>query len=152
MSKKLPALPREASFGWLVAVLGIDMASSLERRLKPIGLNLTVWPTLFALWEEDGITQTELAKRCRTANYTTTRGLDALEEKGLIKRHAHPTSRRTHLVYLTDAGRSLETQGTNEAYAANEEFLSALTDAEREDIKRLIKKIIASRDSANNHR
>lgn len=145
MPSKKTALRREDSFGWLVNVLAIDLASSLDKRLKAIGLNLAVWPTLFALWEEDGITQTELAKRCRTAHYTTTRGLDALEELGLIVRRAHPTSRRTHLVYLTEKGRSLEAQGANEAQSTNEEFLSPLTDAERETIIQLIKKIIASR-------
>jgi DNA-binding MarR family transcriptional regulator len=139
-----PNLPRHMSFGWLIAVLSADITDSLDKRLKKIGLHIGLWPTLFSLWEQEGLTQAELAKQCNTANYTTTRVLDALESKGLVERRAHVSNRRVHLVYLTEAGRQLEQQAIADAHSCNEEFLSALSVQEREQIMAIVFKIIAS--------
>jgi DNA-binding MarR family transcriptional regulator len=141
-----PKLLRHMSFGWLIAVLSADMTASLDERLKKIGLHIGLWPTLFALWEKEGITQAELAKQCTTANYTTTRVLDALESKGLVERRAHVSNRRVHLVYLTEEGRQLEQQAILQTKSCNEEFLSELSVQEREQIMAIVFKIIASRN------
>ncbi|MGY8871032.1 MAG: MarR family winged helix-turn-helix transcriptional regulator [Pseudomonadales bacterium] len=145
--KKEAQLPRDQSFGWLVAVLGGQMASSFDQKLKKVGLNLGLWPSLFALWEEEGLTQVELAARCNTANYTTTRVLDSLEALGLVERKKHPTSRRAYQIFLTDKGRELEVSATEIAKECNEEFLSPLSDCERKEIHVLIMKLITARDS-----
>ncbi|WP_293268677.1 MarR family transcriptional regulator [Neptunomonas sp.] len=145
--KKEAQLPRDQSFGWLVAVLGGQMASSLDEKLKKIGISLSLWPSLFALWEEEGLTQVELAARCNTANYTTTRVLDSLEALGLVERKKHPTSRRAYQIFLTDKGRELEAAGVQMATECNEDYLSALSEVERSQIHELIKKVISARDS-----
>ncbi len=136
-------LPRHTSFGWLIAVLASQLESDLDSRLREIGLNIGSWPTLFALWEEDGLTQTELTNRCHTAHYTTTRTLDALEKQGLVERRPHPTSRRSHLVCLTARGKKLETSATAMAQACNEDVLSALSAKERTQLNTLILKLLA---------
>lgn len=143
--KKGPKLPRVTSFGWLVAVLGSELAQSLDNKLRAKGLSLSLWPTLFALWEEDGLTQTELTIRCSTAHYTTTRVLDTLETKGLVERRPHPESRRAHLVYLTKEGKKIEEELTGEAIQTNEEFLAPLSADEQAHLKSLIFKIISER-------
>ena len=143
--KQQPALPRHSSFGWLIAVLSADLAEAFDSRLKEIELNLTLWPTLFALWEEDGLTQAELANRCNTAHYTTTRQLDSLEKMELVERRPHPTSRRAHLVYLTDKGRNIEKKATDRAKECNAEFLAHLSSEEQNQMNRLVLKIIAGR-------
>lgn len=136
---------RQSSLGWLVAVLGNDMSAALDERLKELDLKITMWPTLMMLWEEDGLTQSELSARCRTANYTTTRMLDALEKKNIIERKSHPTSRRAHLVYLTEFGKSLKTEGIKRAVETNEEFMSVLSTDEQETLLKLANKLIAAR-------
>lgn len=143
--KKTAQLPRHLSFGWLVAVLGGQMANALEEELKGLDLNITLWPTLFALWEEEGLSQAELATRCQTANYTTTRVIDALEKLELVERRKHPTSRRSYQIFLTPKGRELETPCATIATTVNDSFLSALTDDERQQMLTLISKIIASK-------
>lgn len=142
-----PKLPRHMSFGWLIAVLGADMAKSLDERLKKIGLHIGLWPTLFALWEEEGMTQVELSKRCNTANYTTTRVLDSLEAKGLVERRSHPTNKKVHLVFLTAEGRQLEAEAIAQANLCNEEFLADLSVQEREQISAIVLKILAARNT-----
>ena len=142
-----PKLLRHKSFGWLIAVLGADMADSFNTRLKKIGLHLGLWPTLFTLWEGDGLTQTQLSKQCNTANYTTTRVLDALESIGLVERRAHASNRKIHLVYLTKQGRQLEKQATDQAKICNAEFLSELSAQEREQMMAMVFKIVAKRNN-----
>jgi len=140
---------RQSSLGWLVAVLGNDMAAALDHRLKELDLRITMWPTLMMLWQEDGLTQTELSARCRTANYTTTRMLDVLEKKDIIERKAHPTSRRAHLVYLTDFGKSLKMEGISRAMEANKDFMSVLSKTEQDTLLKLMSKVVDGRQSSN---
>lgn len=130
----------------MIAVLSADLADTFDSYLKDIGLTLNHWPTLFALWEDDGLTQSELAARCNTAHYTTTRILDSLEKMELLERRPHPTSRRAHLVYLTDKGRNLEEEATAKAIKCNEEFLSALTANEQTQLISLVMKMLTQRD------
>ncbi len=76
---------------------------------RPLDLKTAQWPALLILWQEDGLTQTELATRCSIEHYTTTRILNTLETQGLITRKPQPTSRRAYLIYLIDLGASLKT-------------------------------------------
>jgi len=138
-------LERQESFGWLIAVLGQELASGLDSRLRSMGLDLTYWPTLFALWEEEGITQTELSQRCGTAKYTTTRVLDSLESLGLVERRLDPASRRSRLVYLTENGRAIEAEATQQARECNEEFLDYLSEEEGYHLISLVKKLISAK-------
>lgn len=131
--------------GWLIAVLGNEMAAALDARLKELGLKISMWPTLLMLWQEDGLTQTELSTRCRTAHYATTRTLDALEKKGLIERKQHPSSRRAHQVFLTEAGKALRHEGLKSAIETNEEFLSPLSENETQTLLKLLLKLVESR-------
>lgn len=136
---------KRGSLGWLIAVLSNDMATTLDERLKEIDLRITLWPTLIVLWQEDGLTQSELSSRCLTANYTTTRVLDALEKSGLIERRPHPTSRRSHLVYLTELGQSLRMEGIARGKATNKKFMAGLSESEQDTFLQLLNKMIDSR-------
>ena len=141
--KKQPELARRDSLGWLVAVLHSQMAAELDERLKGLELNLGLWPSLFVLWEKEGLTQSELATRCQTAHYTTTRVLDTLEKKGLVERRKHPSSRRAYQIFLTDAGRALEKPAVAEANACNEAFLASLPIEQQRQLRTLLLKVIA---------
>lgn len=121
------------------------MGNCLDSALKELGININQWPTLFALWEQDGLTQSELTSKCGTAHYTTTRILDSLEKLNLVERQPHPTSRRAHLVYLTEQGRKLETTAVTKAQSINSEFLDVLTAQEQEQLQALVWKLITTR-------
>jgi DNA-binding MarR family transcriptional regulator len=59
------------------------------------------------LWDEDGITQKELTSRLFKDQPTTTRMLDKLENKGIIRREDAADDRRAFLIYLTEEGREM---------------------------------------------
>ena len=119
-------LSRRDSLGWHVAVLARKMAAQLDSELKRYDLKISYWPTLFLLWEQEGLSQTELAQACMTEHYTTTRILDKLEILGLIERRTDPDSRRTFRIHLTEKGRALEKPLTDLARRVNDHYLSRL--------------------------
>ena len=63
---------------------------------------------LYALYNGDGITITELSKKCYLDNSTLTGVLDRLEKSGLVLRGEHPDDRRQLLIYLTDTAKAKE--------------------------------------------
>lgn len=134
------------SFGWKIAVLAESMSTSLDKELRQIGLSINQWPTLLVLWNEDGLTQSELTARSNTAHYTTTRLLDVLEKKGLVERCSHPTSRRAHLVYLTEKGRALTKEAVAKAALVNDKFFSGFTYKDQEQLELLVLRMIKAQN------
>ncbi|WP_018704082.1 MarR family winged helix-turn-helix transcriptional regulator [Anaeromusa acidaminophila] len=63
---------------------------------------------LYTLYNGDGITITELSKKCYLDNSTLTGVIDRLEKSGLVLRGEHPDDRRQLLIYLTDAAKAKE--------------------------------------------
>ncbi|MCZ4336564.1 MarR family winged helix-turn-helix transcriptional regulator [Shewanella colwelliana] len=129
------------SLGYLVSHLNIELQKALDERLKRYELDIKLWPVLFALWQEEGITQTELSKRCDVANYTMTRLLDQLQVQGLVTRHQEADNRRAFQIFLTDSGKALEQDLVREAERVNELFLANLTAEESVDFIRLLNKV-----------
>ncbi|QYJ84871.1 MarR family transcriptional regulator [Shewanella mesophila] len=129
------------SLGYLVSHLNIELQKAFDERLKRYELDIKLWPVLFALWQEEGITQTELSKRCDVANYTMTRLLDQLQVQGLITRHQEADNRRAFQIFLTDTAKALEQDLTREAEWINERFLANLTDEESITFIQLLNKI-----------
>ena len=129
------------SLGYLVSHLNIELQKALDERLKRYELDIKLWPVLFALWQEEGITQTELSKRCDVANYTMTRLLDQLQVQGYITRHQEADNRRAFKIFLTDSAKALEQDLICEAERVNEQFLANLSEFESQQFIYLLNKI-----------
>ena len=61
-------------------------------------------PMLFALWDRDGQTHTELAGRLHIQASTVTKMVQRMEKAGFIERRNDPDDQRVSRVYLTAAG------------------------------------------------
>ncbi|WP_064792051.1 MarR family winged helix-turn-helix transcriptional regulator [Shewanella woodyi] len=134
-------MKQSESLGYLVSHLNVDLQNALDQKLKRYQLDIKLWPVLFALWQEEGITQTELSKRCDVANYTMTRILDQLQTQGLVTRHQEADNRRAFQIFLTDSGKALEQDLIVEAERVNEHFLENLSMDERLAFVSLLNKI-----------
>ncbi|MCL1048839.1 MarR family winged helix-turn-helix transcriptional regulator [Shewanella abyssi] len=132
---------RFESLGYLVSHLNVDLQNALDQKLKRYDLDIKLWPVLFSLWQEEGVTQTELSKRCDVANYTMTRLLDQLQQQQLITRQQDVDNRRAFNIYLTNNGKALEQDLIREAERVNETFLDNLDFDERTTFLALINKI-----------
>ncbi len=78
--------------------------------LESLGLYRGQPPVLFALWQQEGLTHSELAERLHNTPATTTKMLQRMESAGFINRRADPTDQRVSRVYLTEAGRAVQAQ------------------------------------------
>lgn len=135
---------RQSSFGWLINVVANDAAKTFDTELKKHGLTLALWPTLMCLWEEEGVTQRDIAQKSKVENSTTTRTLDKLENLGLVERQPDPNSRRAFRIYLTNEGRALKETLVPIPMAINQKLLSSLEPEERDEIIRLLQKMVAA--------
>ncbi|WP_086933901.1 MarR family winged helix-turn-helix transcriptional regulator [Agarilytica rhodophyticola] len=75
--------------------------------LDPLGLTYTQFIVLMALWEEDNISISQLAKKASLSKATMTPLLKRLEQKQLIRRQVLTENERQKNIVLTDAGRDL---------------------------------------------
>lgn len=133
---------RQESFGWLVNVVANNAGKSFDNELKKHGLSIALWPTLMCLWEEEGITQRDIALKSKVESSTTTRTLDKLEKLDLVERHEDPNSRRSFRIYLTDKGRALKDVLLPVPVAVNEAVLSSLDEDEQKMLIKLLQKMV----------
>ncbi len=71
------------------------------------GLSIPEWRLVAVIAETGGITQAEIGQRTRMDKVTVSRAAIALVERGLLERRANASDRRSHLLMLSDAGRTL---------------------------------------------
>jgi len=133
---------RQESFGWLVNVVANNAGKSFDNELKKHGLSIALWPTLMCLWEEEGITQRDIALKSKVESSTTTRTLDKLVKLELVERHEDPNSRRSFRIYLTDKGRALKDVLLPIPVAVNEAVLSSLDEDEQKMLIKLLQKMV----------
>ena len=90
--------------GGLVRGLHRAFISKMQVGLAEYGLTLSQWRHLRTLWDEEGITQVELARRVGIERAASTNVLDNLEHRGLIRRSRDAEDRRKSNLYLTKEG------------------------------------------------
>jgi DNA-binding MarR family transcriptional regulator len=104
-SKKHPA-----EMDFLIANISHLHHLRAHQLLEGIGLYRGQPPVLFALWEKEGLTQTELAEQMKIAPATVTKMLQRMEKSGFIQRRPDAQDQRVTRVYLTETGRSVQSQ------------------------------------------
>ena len=87
-----------------VCRLHYSMARTL---LEEFGLFRGQPPLLFALWEKEGHTHSELAEHLHVQPATITKMVKRMERVGFVGRRQDVEDQRVSRVYLTDAGRSI---------------------------------------------
>jgi DNA-binding MarR family transcriptional regulator len=75
--------------------------------LEEFGLFRGQPPLLFALWEEEGRTHSELAEHLHVQPATITKMIKRMERTGFVERRQDTEDQRVSRVYLTDAGRDI---------------------------------------------
>jgi MarR family transcriptional regulator, organic hydroperoxide resistance regulator len=81
--------------------------SRARQLFKAIGLHRGQPLVLLALWEREGLTQTELAERLEITPATVTKMLQRMEKAGFIQRKPDAGDQRVSRVHLAPAGRAV---------------------------------------------
>jgi len=85
----------------------LAMTKLYKPLLEPLGLTYPQYLAMLALWENDGLTVSELGERLFLDSGTVTPLLKRLESADLVLRQRDAQDERRVLVWLTDAGRVL---------------------------------------------
>jgi MarR family transcriptional regulator, organic hydroperoxide resistance regulator len=97
---------------------------------------------LSVLWEQDGLTPGEIARRLGTATPTIVNTATRMEEAGLVVRRPDPADARLVRLHLTPHARSVR-EPVRQARAAVEQRATAtLTPAELDHLRSALTKII----------
>ncbi len=147
MNKRIKGV-RETSVGYLVNQMSSRMNAVMNTELKLLDLDIRYFANLMHLLIEDDLSQAELGQRVGEAQYTTSRMVDALEERGLVERRKDPNSRRAHRIALTKKGRNLTKQLPPIIRRVNRTVLERLDKDEQRELVRLLGKALGALDPA----
>ena len=105
--------------------------SLVSNALAEMGLHIGQERLLMELWQEDGLTQTELAERLCIEPPTLTKMLSRLEKTRLLEKRRDVEDKRICRIFLTDKGYSLQKPITDLWLDLEEIILANLSQEER---------------------
>lgn len=120
----------KAEFAFELGRITRRWRARLDERLKHMELTQARWFVLLQLSRAGSATQRELAELVGVEGPTLVRVLDALEERGLLGRHACGADRRVKHVRLTEAATPVIDEIRSIAGELREEALDGIPDAE----------------------
>lgn len=133
----------ETSIGNWTSQASKRLHRNLFRLFKNEGITVTPeqWIVLVNLWEQEGISQSELATALDRDNSSVTRILDTMTKNDLLERRAHETDRRAYCIHLTANGRALQTKLVALAMKNFEEALKDISEKDVQTTVNVLKKI-----------
>ncbi|QQT27095.1 MarR family transcriptional regulator [Sphingobacterium spiritivorum] len=123
------AIYTEDFFNFLTGKATTALTRRLQQNLKESGINITAeqWSILYNLWQEEGLTQQELANRTFRDKPSVTRLINNLEKLNLVIRVNDRGDRRSNLIYLTKSGRQIKHKGLEQASKTISEALTGVS-------------------------
>ena len=97
---------------------------------------------LYVLWQQDGITISQLSAKTSLANTTLTSMLDRMEGGGLIRREPSPRDRRALLICLTEKARGLQADYDRISQQMNQRYYQGFTEAEVRQLEGYLQRIL----------
>jgi DNA-binding MarR family transcriptional regulator len=132
------------NFGKYFGYLSRKGRSFITKELEKYGIGAGQTIFLITLYEKDGINQEQLAEELFMDKTTVARGLQKLEQNGIIRRVSAKNDKRSKLVFLTEKGRELESEVKNVLKTWDEKISHSLDDNEIENLQKILKKLYDS--------
>ncbi|MDH3674141.1 MAG: MarR family transcriptional regulator [Anaerolineae bacterium] len=139
MSTKPKPISKTISFS--IARVGTAHSYRAGKLLSDIGLYLGQEMVLQYLWQEDKLTQSQLAHKIGVQLQTIHKMIRRMEKAGLVTKHADEQDLRVSRVHLTPKGRELQTVTEDVWEQLEQETLADLTVEEKYILRRLLHKL-----------
>lgn len=117
-------------------------SAHLTERLKPYELTPMQFATLMRLLEYKSLSQNQLGRLVSMPPANIHSLIGRLKKRELVKTEQSPDDRRLLVVSLSTAGRTLARKLISLDLQSSEDALSPLTKAERENLTKILRKII----------
>ncbi|NIP17853.1 MAG: MarR family transcriptional regulator [Xanthomonadales bacterium] len=117
---------------------------------KQFSLSITEWRVVAMLGRFPGLTASEVMQRTAMDKVAVSRAVHHLLDKGLLVRTPHEEDRRRQLLHLAPGdGVALFNEVVPKALEYERQFVSSLSDAERERFSELLNKLQAAAERLN---
>jgi DNA-binding MarR family transcriptional regulator len=137
--------PLEPRISYVIARLERAVRAGITERVRPHGLTTLQYTTLSLLGARgQPLSNAQLARRAYMTPQSMLAVIDALEEKGLIRRDPHPNHRRVYPATVTPTGRRVLAACDAAVAAMEEEMLADLGVRERETLLASLKACVRS--------
>jgi DNA-binding MarR family transcriptional regulator len=136
--RRLPPAAPYRGLGFTLSTLGYAVAAGFAKRLAPLGLEPRDFALMRAIGDDEGASQQAIAERLGIPASRMVAFIDALEQRGLVERRAHPSDRRARALYLTAAGGALLAEAFEAAVAFEQSLGADLGPNERERLLALL--------------
>jgi DNA-binding MarR family transcriptional regulator len=114
------------------------MTRTFAARIAAHGIGMGIFQFLRILWEDNGLTQVELADRARMRGASAAGALHELERRGFVRRVPDRHDRRKVRVLLTAKGRKLYDLVMPDIDVTNRIMLDGFTAAEQKLLKQML--------------
>lgn len=131
----------EGFIGYSVRRASLAIIDNFIQRMAPLELRPVGFTLMALVSANPGITSSQLCSLLGIQSSNLVALVKQLLDRGLIERRPHPKDGRAMGLHLTAAGRTLLKKASAVAHDADLEATGRLTDAERQTLVRLLKKI-----------
>jgi MarR family transcriptional regulator, organic hydroperoxide resistance regulator len=152
-SAEIIALPdAQHSLGYRIRYTYRAFVKSLAEELASLQITTMQWSTLRVLWQEEGISQVDLAQRMMVERASLTQVLASMEAKKLITRSRDRSDGRKVRIYLTSPGRELRRKALPVADRINSRATQGLSRRETQELDALLTKVLINLKSGTRGR
>lgn len=134
----------ERAINWQLLIAHSRSYHIISKLTRAAGLTPGQPKVLQYLTTHNGCTQKEIGVGCGLDKSTVAGLLTRMESAGLISRRVSPSDRRTTGVFLTEKGAEGGRIAAENSRAVDERALAGFTAAEREELSRLLSRVIAN--------
>jgi DNA-binding MarR family transcriptional regulator len=131
-----------SSISYLFAQIGRAHRSCAEESLNEVGLHVGQEICLMYLFEENALTQSQLAEKMGVQPPTVHKMLSRMESSGLVDRQTDAHDSRVSRIHLTDKGRTLQTDIARTWVDLEARTVAHLTLEERLILRRLLLQVL----------
>jgi MarR family transcriptional regulator, organic hydroperoxide resistance regulator len=137
-----PPMSSDQSLGYQIRYAYRIFVRALADELGPHRITTGQWSALRVLWQEDGLSQVELAQRMMVEKASLTAVLKAMAADGLITRVRNAEDRRKVNIYLTASGRRLKSKILPLIGRINKRAMRRLSSADVQQLRRLLARVM----------
>ncbi len=136
-----------AGLGIVIRIMSLNrsFAKQAAAALEPLDLELWEYDVLSALRRQGkpfALPASALARESELSTGAMTNRIDRLEERGLVRREADPSDRRSIIICLTPSGRLLIDDAISYRLEAAGENLQSLSAEDREQLATLLRTVM----------
>lgn len=129
------------TIGFFISRTQSKLQKIFLQKLTPYGVTPEQWALFARLSEKEGISPTNLSKTSLRDKPYTTRLIDKLEDKGLIRREENQNDKRSSLIFLTEQGGKLRKEIFPIIAELNQWIMEPMSEEEVMQLKFLLNKL-----------